>query len=35
MTVKLSIDVPGGDFGAPVTIHASFKALKIYKDLNI
>jgi len=33
MSIKVSIDASGGDFGLPVTINAGINALKIYDDL--
>jgi len=33
MTIKVSIDASGGDFGFPVTVKAGIKALGIYQDL--
>ena len=35
MSIKVSIDASGGDFGFPVTINAGINALKIYDDLLI
>jgi glycerol-3-phosphate acyltransferase PlsX len=35
MTIKVSIDASGGDFGFPVTVKAGINALCIYKDLNL
>ena len=33
MSIKVSIDASGGDFGFPVTINAGINALKVYDDL--
>jgi len=33
MTIKVSIDASGGDFGFPVTVKAGINALGLYKDL--
>ncbi len=33
MTIKVSIDASGGDFGFPVTVKSGINALSIYKDL--
>ena len=33
MSIKVSIDASGGDFGFPVTINAGINALKAYDDL--
>ncbi len=33
MTIKVSIDASGGDFGFPVTVKAGINALGVYKDL--
>ena len=35
MTIKVSIDASGGDFGFPVTVKAGINALGIYKDLHL
>jgi len=35
MTIKVSIDASGGDFGFPVTVEAGIKALGIYQDLHL
>ncbi len=35
MTIKVSIDASGGDYGIPVTIEAGIKALSKYEDLQI
>ena len=35
MSIKVSIDASGGDFGFPVTINAGINALKVYDDLLI
>ena len=35
MTVKVSIDASGGDYGIPVTIEAGINALSKYEDLQI
>ena len=35
MTIKVSIDAAGGDFGFPVTVKAGINALGIYQDLHI
>jgi len=35
MTIKVSIDASGGDFGFPVTLKAGINALGVYKDLHI
>ena len=35
MTIKVSIDASGGDFGFPVTVKAGINALGLYKDLYI
>ena len=35
MSIKVSIDASGGDFGFPVTVNAGINALKIYNDLVI
>ena len=35
MTIKVSIDASGGDFGFPVTVEAGINALGIYKDLHL
>ncbi|BBB22775.1 fatty acid/phospholipid synthesis protein [Abyssogena phaseoliformis symbiont OG214] len=33
MTIKVSIDASGGDYGIPVTIEAGIKALGVFQDL--
>ncbi len=33
MTIKVSIDASGGDYGIPVTIKAGMKALDVFQDL--
>jgi len=35
MSIKVSIDASGGDFGLSVTINAGINALKSYDDLNV
>ena len=35
MTIKVSIDASGGDFGFPVTVKAGINALGVYKDLHL
>ncbi len=35
MTIRVSIDASGGDYGIPVTIEAGINALSKYKDLQI
>ena len=35
MSIKVSIDASGGDFGFPVTVNAGIKALNSFNDLNI
>ena len=35
MTIKVSIDASGGDFGFPVTVKAGINALGIYNDLHL
>ena len=35
MTIKVSIDASGGDFGFPVTVKAGINALGIYQDLHL
>ncbi len=35
MSIKVSIDASGGDFGFPVTVNASIKALNSFDDLDI
>ena len=35
MSIKVSIDASGGDFGFPVTVNASIKALNSFNDLYI
>ena len=35
MTIKVSIDASGGDFGFPVTVKSGINALGIYKDLHL
>ena len=35
MSIKVSIDASGGDFGFSVTINAGIKALKTYDDLMV
>ena len=35
MTIKVSIDASGGDFGFPVTVKAGINALSIYQDLHL
>ena len=35
MTIKVSIDASGGDFGFPVTVKAGINALEFYKDLHL
>ena len=35
MSIKVSVDASGGDFGFPVTINAGINALKAYDDLRI
>ncbi|WP_190600812.1 phosphate acyltransferase PlsX [Candidatus Vesicomyidisocius sp. SY067_SCS001] len=35
MTIKVSIDASGGDYGIPVTIVAGIKALNIFQDLHL
>jgi glycerol-3-phosphate acyltransferase PlsX len=35
MTIKVSIDASGGDFGFPVTVKAGINALSLYKDLQL
>ena len=35
MSIKVSIDASGGDFGIPVTINAGIIALKTFSDLTI
>ena len=35
MSIKVSIDASGGDFGFPVTINAGINALKAYDDLMV
>ena len=35
MTIKVSIDASGGDFGFPVTVKAGINALSLYKDLHL
>jgi glycerol-3-phosphate acyltransferase PlsX len=35
MTIKVSIDASGGDFGIPVTVVAGFKALSAFQDLHL
>jgi len=35
MSIKVSIDAPGGDFGFPVTVKAGINALGIYNDLHL
>jgi len=35
MTIKVSIDASGGDFGFPITVKAGINALGIYKDLHL
>jgi len=35
MSIKVSIDASGGDFGFPVTVKAGINALGIYKDLHL
>ena len=35
MTIKVSIDASGGDFGFPVTVKSGINALSIYKDLHL
>ncbi len=35
MTIKVSIDASGGDYGIPVTIEAGINALSKYEDLQI
>ena len=35
MTIKVSIDASGGDFGFPVTVEAGINALGIYNDLHL
>ena len=35
MTIKVSIDASGGDFGFPVTIEAGLNALSLYGDLHL
>ena len=35
MSIKVSIDASGGDFGIPVTINAGIIALKTFSDLKI
>ena len=35
MTIKVSIDASGGDFGFPVTVEAGINALGVYKDIHL
>lgn len=35
MTIKVSIDASGGDYGIPVTIAAGIKALGVFSDLHL
>ena len=35
MTIKVSIDASGGDYGIPVTIEAGIKALEAFQDLHL
>ena len=35
MTIKVSIDASGGDFGFPVTVKSGINALGIFKDLHL
>ncbi|MBW5290266.1 MAG: Phosphate:acyl-ACP acyltransferase PlsX [Candidatus Ruthia sp. Asou_11_S2] len=35
MTIKVSIDASGGDYGIPVTIKAGIKALGVFQDLHL
>ena len=35
MSIKVSIDASGGDFGIPVTINAGIIALKTFSDLEV
>ena len=35
MTIKVSIDASGGDFGFPVTVKAGINALSVYEDLQL
>jgi glycerol-3-phosphate acyltransferase PlsX len=35
MTIKVSIDASGGDYGIPVTIKAGIKALDVFQDLHL
>jgi len=35
MTIKVSIDASGGDYGFPVTVKAGINALGIYQDLHL
>jgi len=35
MSIKVSIDASGGDFGIPVTINAGIIALKTFNDLTV
>lgn len=35
MPIKISIDVAGGDYGAPVTVVAGLKALNAFEDLQL
>ena len=35
MSIKVSIDASGGDFGIPVTINAGIIALKTFNDLAV
>ena len=35
MSIKVSIDASGGDFGFPVTINAGINALMSFNDLHL